>query len=110
VYSHGDGRVSKARARGFDSLTLCMVGRSSWVNAFQTYLPHGRALPAAFFTAEADRRTVIDPNLDRAAPLVRLDPGIVAHLGERLAGSQEVAGSSPAGSTVSSSSSGVTAR
>ena len=99
MYSHGDGRVSKTRARGFDSLTPCEVGRSSWVNAFQTYLPHGRALPTVFFTAEADRRTVIDPNLDRAAPRVRLDFGIVAHLGERLPFSQEVAGSSPAGST-----------
>ena len=99
MYSHGDGRASKARASGFDSLTLCKVGRSSWVNEIQTSTPHGRSLPTAISAAEADRKTVIDPNLDRAAPLVRLDPGIVAHLGERLTGSQEAAGSTPAGST-----------
>ena len=87
---------------GFDSLTLCQVGRSSWVNEIRTSTPHGRSLPTTISAAEADRKAVIDPNLDRAAPLVRLDPGIVAHLGERLTGSQEAAGSTPAGSTVRS--------
>ena len=61
--------------------------------------------PRASFARRNFRRRGGSEDRDRpqprsASPRVRLDPGIVAHPGERLAGSQEVAGSSPADSTV----------
>ncbi len=96
------GRIlpSHGRDRGSTPRRSTRTSRGAWVICLLS-----KPIPRAHFVRPPLRRRGGWPAARESGPrglAGRLVPGTVAHLGERLTGSQEVVGSTPTGSTIPS--------
>lgn len=97
LQSHGDRSGLQNPKRGFDSFAACSFSDHAVTRSGQKLKAEGRG------DSSTGERCIRIAGIGVRFPVAPLGErnGIVAQLGERLDGIEEVAGASPAGSTVS---------